>query len=80
MSRKLTEEQVKERTRKRTSYVSNLNQAKSLRGYSVPDIAIYPILMKLHYLKRYKYGRNVIFAEGSIKLLAEDIENKIVKL
>lgn len=80
MRKQLTEDQIKERTRKRQSYVANTTLAKKLYQYGVPQHAIYPVLRDMHLLKRYKYGRNVIYAKGSIDLIKEDLENKIIQL
>lgn len=76
----LTDKEIKERIRKRGSYMVNVDTAKKLRGYGVPVRAIYPVLMDLHFLKRYTYPKNAVYAKGSINLIKEDIENNILQL
>lgn len=76
----LTKQQQKDRIRKRNSYASNVNTAIKLKGYGVPIHAIYPVLMDLHHLKRYTWGKNVIYAKESIELIKEDLLNKTLKL
>lgn len=80
MRKSLTQAQIDDRTRKRNSYTANVNIAKRLRGYGVAPSAIPPVLLEMHYLKRYKYGRNVQFAKESILLIKQDLENKIIQL
>ncbi len=76
----LTEQQTKDRIRKRGSYTVNVNTARKLKDFGVPLKAIYPVLLELHYLKRYTYGINATYAKESITQLRDDIEDKIIYL